>query len=207
MFYLSKTPRWLRPLHADAWWKLPGEGNKVYLSFDDGPHPSITPFVLDALDKVGAKASFFCIGNNVKRYPEVYKDILARGHRVGNHTFDHLNGWKTPDTLYADNVFRASELIQSNLFRPPYGRLKKTQKNLIKLQNPAFQLVMWDVLSGDFDLKLNARQCQELVLKGVEPGSIVVFHDSEKAFPRLEPMLIETLEMLAGKGFSMEMLP
>lgn len=207
MFYLSKTPRWLRPLHSDAWWKLPGEGNKLYLSFDDGPHPIITPFVLDALDKVGAKASFFCIGNNVTRYPEVYKDIIARGHRVGNHTYDHLNGWKTADAIYAENVVRAGELIQSNLFRPPYGRLKKSQKKLIKLHNPACQLVMWDVLSGDFDLKLNARQCQELVLKGVEPGSIVVFHDSEKAFPRLGPMLLETLEMLAGKGFSMEALP
>lgn len=207
MFYLSKTPRWLRPLHSDAWWKLPGEGKKLYLSFDDGPHPSITPFVLEALDKVGAKASFFCIGNNVQRYPEVYQDIIARGHRVGNHTYDHLNGWKTEDSRYVDNVLKAEKLIRSNLFRPPYGRLKKSQKKLIKLQNPAFQLVMWDVLSGDFDLQLSAQKCRDLVLNGVEPGSIVVFHDSEKAFPRLGAMLTETLEKLAAKGFSMEALP
>jgi peptidoglycan/xylan/chitin deacetylase (PgdA/CDA1 family) len=207
MFYLSKTPRWLRPLHSDAWWKLPGEGNKLYLSFDDGPHPVITPFVLDALDKVGAKASFFCIGNNVTRYPEVYKDIIARGHRVGNHTYDHLNGWKTADAIYAENVVRAGELIQSNLFRPPYGRLKKSQKKLLNLQKKPLQLVMWDVLSGDFDTRLDARKCQEFVLKGVEPGSIVVFHDSEKAFPRLGKMLVQTLERLADKGFQMKSLP
>jgi hypothetical protein len=197
----------MRSLHRDAWWKLPAEDRSIYLTFDDGPHPSITPFVLEALDKVGAKASFFCIGKNVRQYPEVYNEILLRGHSVGNHTYDHLNGWKTEDALYVENINQASELISSNLFRPPYGRLKKSQKKLLNLQKKPLQLVMWDVLSGDFDTRLDARKCQEFVLKGVEPGSIVVFHDSEKAFPRLGKMLVQTLERLADKGFQMKSLP
>lgn len=197
----------MRSLHRDAWWKMPAEDNKIYLTFDDGPHPSITPFVLDTLEKVGAKASFFCIGNNVRQFPEVFEEIKARGHRIGNHTYDHLNGWKTKDDLYVENVKRASELINSNLFRPPHGRLKKSQKKLLKLNKIDFQLVMWDVLSGDFDVKLDYRDCMKNVMKGVEPGSIIVFHDSEKAFPRLGKMLGETLEILADGGFQMIALP
>ena len=197
----------MRSIHRDAWWKIPVEDKKIYLSFDDGPHPSIPPFVLDELDRVNAKASFFCIGNNVRQFPEVYADIVERGHRTGNHTHDHLNGWRSKDEVYVENVKQANEWIDSNLFRPPHGRLKKSQKKLLKLQKSDFQLVMWDVLSGDFDLQLDHRDCMKNVMKGVEPGSIIVFHDSEKAFPRLGKMLRETLEILAGKGFQMAGLP
>ena len=129
--YLIKTPFWLRALYPNCTWKIPSKEKVIYISFDDGPHPEATPFVLAALKKFNAKATFFCIGNNVLKHPNVYESILLQGHQVGNHTYDHLNGWKTETPTYIENIKDATNLIESNLFRPPYGRI--TRKQIKKL--------------------------------------------------------------------------
>ena len=131
---------------------------KVYFTFDDGPHPDVTPFVLEQLNRYNAKASFFCIGKNVMAYPEIFEMIVRKGHRVGNHTHNHLNGWKTSDDLYIDNILQAQQLIPTNLFRPPYGRIKKSQCLLLAKKIPGIKIIMWDVLSADFDTGIDARK-------------------------------------------------
>lgn len=186
------------------------QGKKVYLSFDDGPHPEMTLFVLAELRKYGAKATFFCIGDNVRKYPEVYKQLLIEGHKVGNHTYNHLNGWKTDDQVYIDNVYKAAELIDSDLFRPPYGKITGFQSKLLRGDSVSnrkpFKVIMWDVLSGDFDLSITGEKCAKNVISRVGPGSIITFHDSEKAFPRLKIALPEVLKYLAERGYSFEVV-
>ncbi|WP_431213362.1 polysaccharide deacetylase family protein [Puia sp. P3] len=201
MFYLVKTPWWLKRLYPGLVWQMPWEEKKVYLSFDDGPHPEITPFILGQLKKYGARATFFCIGKNVNEYPQTYRQILMEGHRVGNHTQNHLNGWKVADDRYMANVREAAQYIDSDLFRPPYGRIGALQSRLLRGAPFNYRIVMWDVLSGDFDLSLNAEQCARNVTRHAGPGSIVVFHDSEKAYDRLKGALPLVLEYFAGKGF------
>lgn len=204
MFYLTKTPyiirRWFYPRYI---WRMPIEGKKLYLTFDDGPHPEITPFVLDELKKYNAKATFFCIGNNVAKYPQIYERIIEEGHAIGNHTCNHLNGWHTNDTAYFKNITDAAKWIDSNLFRPPYGRVTRFQaKQLIeKLQ---YDIIMWSILSGDFDVKISPEQCLKNVIRNIHPGSIVVFHDSEKAFERMRYALPETLKEGENRGYSFE---
>jgi peptidoglycan-N-acetylglucosamine deacetylase len=197
MFYFVKQ-NWLvkKVLPKNLVWQLPDDEDRIYLSFDDGPHPTITPWVLDLLKQYNCKASFFCIGDNVRKYPQVYQRILAEGHAVGNHTFRHLNGWQTDTETYLHDVRKAQELIKSNLFRPPYGRIKTGQANFLIEQGVLgnkYQIIMWDILSGDFDTKLTAEQCTQNVVLHAEPGSIVVFHDSEKAYPRLQACLPKVL--------------
>ncbi len=200
--YLVTTPWWLRKLYSPGLtWNIPAKENEVFLTFDDGPHPTITPFVLDCLHQYNAKATFFCIGKNVKQFPDVYKRILNEGHAVGNHTQNHLNGWKTNDALYLKNVLYANKLIKASLFRPPYGRITRLQVQQL-LQ--AFHIIMWDVLSGDFDTSLSPAKCLHNVTSNTTAGSIVVFHDSEKAFPRLEYALPKTLKFFTEKGFVMK---
>ncbi|MBS1974675.1 MAG: polysaccharide deacetylase family protein, partial [Bacteroidetes bacterium] len=199
MFYLVKTPWLLKRIYSSCVWDMPSQGKKMYLSFDDGPHPEATPFVLDELKKQNAKATFFCIGKNVAQYPEVYKRILEEGHRVGNHTHDHLNGWRVSDEEYINNIARAKKYIDSNLFRPPYGRIKRFQVSC--LQKAGFKIIMWDVLSADFDKKISARQCAKNVLKNAKKNSIIVFHDSEKAFHRMKVALTQTLFFFKENGF------
>lgn len=194
-------------LYPSGTWRLPASGKTVYLSFDDGPHPEITPWVLRCLKAANAKATFFCIGKNVNQYPDVYQQVLAEGHRVGNHTLQHRNGWKTGDQEYIDDIAAAAACIQSSLFRPPYGRIKKSQIRLMNQQLPALKLVMWDLLSGDFDTTLTAAQCVNNVLKHLRPGSIIVFHDSEKAFPRLKKALPEIVRSIGEMGYQMEVIP
>lgn len=202
MFYLAKTPNWVIKLFPKSTWRLPGGEKNIYLTFDDGPHPAITPFVLNELDKYGARATFFCIGANVARYYPLYKEILSRGHAVGNHTHNHLNGWKMKTEAYIADVLKAGEYIDSGLFRPPYGRItKKQHRGLVKLNRP-FQVVMWTVLSGDFDTRLTGEQCLVNVLKNTGSGSVVVFHDSEKAEERLRYCLPEILKHFSEKGYS-----
>ena len=196
--YLVKTPWLLRQLYSSLIWHLPNEENKIYLTFDDGPHPTITPFVLDVLKKYNAKATFFCIGKNVTSHPEIYLRIIEEGHRVGNHTYSHLNGWKAKDREYFADILEAEQVIETDLFRPPYGRISRVQAKEIL---PKFKIIMWDILSGDFDIKLSPQKCLEYVTKKTKPGSIIVFHDSEKAFPRLEYALPKALEFFAEKGF------
>jgi len=183
-----------------------GGANDVYLTFDDGPHPQITPWVLDLLQQYEAKASFFCIGNNVMRYPDVYRRILDEGHAVGNHTFHHLNGWKTGVQAYIDDVAAAARIIDSACFRPPYGRLRSSQAKALKENFVNMQVIMWDVLSADFDHGISADQCLQNVLLHYEPGSIIVFHDSEKAFPHLQYVLPKVLEDIKEKKFNCKVL-
>ncbi|MEO6231778.1 MAG: polysaccharide deacetylase family protein [Ferruginibacter sp.] len=204
MFYFIKTPRWLRKLYKSCVWELPGNEKIIYLTFDDGPIPEITDFVLDQLKIYKAEATFFCIGKNVMEFPEIYKRIISDGHAVGNHTFNHLNGWKTKDNVYLANIEAAKKLIDSRLFRPPYGKITKFQ--IRALANKKYQLtpIMWTVLSGDFDKKFTPEKCLENVLKNVGSGSIIVFHDSEKAAPNMKYALPEVLRIFSEKGYSFE---
>ena len=206
--YLIKTPFWLRALYPNCTWKIPSNEKVIYISFDDGPHPEATPFVLAALKKFNAKATFFCIGNNVLKHPNVYEAILQQGHRVGNHTYDHLNGWKTDINSYIDNIKDAANLIDSDLFRPPYGRITRKQIHGM-LASPAYprQIIMWDVLSGDFDLNLNGEDCARNVINNTRPGSIIVFHDSQKAWDRMSVALPIVLAYFSNLGYRMEALP
>ena len=201
MFYLVKTPGILKRMYPDCIWNFSREEKVIYLTFDDGPHPVATPFVLDTLKRYDAKATFFCIGKNVVQHPDIYKEILLGGHATGNHTNNHLNGSRTPNEEYVANIKEAKKYIDSSLFRPPYGRITNFQ---IKLLNRAFRIIMWDVLSADFDHKISAAKCTANVVKNAREGSIVVFHDSEKAFKKLEKALPETLEHFSGKGFRFE---
>jgi peptidoglycan/xylan/chitin deacetylase (PgdA/CDA1 family) len=160
-----------------------------------------TPFVLNELKKYNAKATFFCIGKNVVEQPVIYRQIIEEGHRVGNHSFNHLNGWKTEDAVYIHNVMEAKKYIDSNLFRPPYGKATKFQLKLLT-KNQQFVPVMWSVLSGDFDLALSKEKCLANVLKNSRDGSVIVCHDSEKAFEKLQFVLPKVLEYFSEKGFS-----
>lgn len=197
-------------------WQKPTKEKVLYLSFDDGPHPTATPFVLDILKQYHAKATFFCIGKNVLEQPLIYQRILQDGHRVGNHTFNHLNGWKTDDKTYLDNIFQAAKYIDSNLFRPPYGRITKFQQKILradvaetsnlKHRSSNFQIIMWTILSGDFDVKLSPQRCLQNVLLHTKPGDIVVFHDSTKAWDRMSYALPKVLEYFNSKGFRFELL-
>lgn len=179
----------------------------MYLTFDDGPHPEITPWVLDALKEYDAKATFFCIGKNVQQYPEVFAHLLNEGHRVGNHTFHHLNGWKTDTAQYIEDVQQASRWIHSNLFRPPYGRISPFQAKLLQTSSTAYRIILWDVLSADFDTRLTGNQCFQYIQHAAQPGSIIVFHDSEKAFPRMKEALQNTLNYFASKGYAFDVIP
>ena len=204
MFYFVKSPFWFKKVYPDLFWEIPTQEKNIYLTFDDGPHPIITMQVLDLLKTYNAKATFFCIGNNVVKYPEVYKRIIDDGHAVGNHTFNHLNGWKTADELYLNDINRAMEYIDSNLFRPPYGRISRFQ--IQQLLKPKYQmkLIMWSVLSGDFDPDISAEKCMNNVLLSTKPGSIIVFHDSEKAAEKMLYALPKVLEQFSKKGFAFE---
>jgi peptidoglycan-N-acetylglucosamine deacetylase len=205
MFYFTKTPFWLKMLYPTCLWNYKPERNqkKIYLSFDDGPHDAATPFVLDELKKYNARATFFCIGKNVQAEFSLYKKILTEGHRVGNHTQNHLNGWKTDNRTYLANIEKARELIDSDLFRPPYGRATAFQiRNLIDKLH--YKVVMWDVLAGDFDPKVNGKQAAERVIQNSKPGSIIVFHDSAKALQVLQVALHIVLAYFSGEGFSFE---
>ncbi len=198
MKYFVKTPWWLKKIYPSYIWDINIADKIIYLTFDDGPHPVATPFVLDELKKCNAKATFFCIGKNVVDNPEIYQRILAEGHSVGNHTYNHVNGWKTDTEKYVDDVRAASLSINSYLFRPPYGRIKNAQAK--KLKN--YKIVMWDVLSGDFDESLSNEKCLQYVIEKTRAGSIVIFHDSGKAFPRLQYALPKTIEFFLSKGYS-----
>lgn len=204
MLYAAKTPFWLKWLYPSLIWDLSQESKKVFLSFDDGPHPQITPFVLDELKKFEAKATFFCIADNVRKYPETFERILQEGHQIGNHTFNHLNGWKTSDIDYLRNIERAKTLIDSDLFRPPYGKIRRSQIKAIKQKWPQTKIIMWDVLSADFDNSISENKCLNNVITNVKAGSIIVFHDSEKAFPKMRHALPATLKYLHDKGFDFE---
>ncbi len=200
--YFIKTPWLVKKIFPHYVWSFPAKNNEVYLSFDDGPHAQITPWVLDQLKKYNAKASFFCIGKNVLQNPLVYERILTEGHAVGNHTQNHLNGWKVTEEEYLKDIKEASKTIETNLFRPPYGRINQNHlKNLNSAMGVDSKIIMWDVLSADFDQKTLPEDCLKNVIKNVEAGSIIVFHDSEKAYHSLNYALPKVLQFLNDKSF------
>ncbi len=202
MRYLVKTPWWLKKLYPTLVWDIPATEKVLYLTFDDGPHPTATPFVLNQLNLYNAKATFFCIGNNVVKYPHIYAQLLQQGHGVGNHTHDHINGWKTSAANYVNNVAVAAQHINTNIFRPPYGRITKLQAQMLQQQaNGQFGVIMWNVLSGDFDVAISPEQCLKNVRKNAQPGSIIVFHDSEKAYERMGYALPRVLDYYANQGY------
>jgi len=199
--YFIKTPWIVKKIFSQYTWSFNGGNNEVYLTFDDGPHLTITPWVLEELKKHGAKATFFCIGKNVAQHQAIYQRILNEGHAVGNHTQNHLNGWKAPAGRYLADVKEASVHIDSNLFRPPYGRITMKQSSgLSEAMGKKVKVIMWDVLSGDFDRSIKPERCLENVIKNTISGSVIVFHDSEKAFCNLLYVLPEVLIYLKSKG-------
>ncbi|MEM7375224.1 MAG: polysaccharide deacetylase family protein [Bacteroidota bacterium] len=208
--YLKKIPGILQRYYPEYLWKKEGNENILYLTFDDGPTPSITPWVLDQLAEYKAKATFFLIGKNVKDHPEILHRILDEGHAVGNHTQHHMNGWKTPLKTYLKDALLAQQTIaeysgfQTTLFRPPYGKINTSQARRI---SQSHQIVMMDVISGDFDTQRNGEECCKTVVKNAKPGSIVLLHDSEKAWSRLESCLPHILESFQAKGYRFEALP
>jgi peptidoglycan/xylan/chitin deacetylase (PgdA/CDA1 family) len=174
----------------------------LYLSFDDGPHPAITPFVLDELKKYNAKATFFCIGDNVIMYPEVYNRYLEEGHTVGNHTQKHVNGWKTKDEIYLQDVKEAGLYIKSNLFRPPYGRIRRSQIKLLHKANPYQKIVMWNILAGDWVPELKPERCYQRIKAKIGDGDIIVLHESDKAWDRMSYCLPRLLKEFTESGYS-----
>jgi peptidoglycan/xylan/chitin deacetylase (PgdA/CDA1 family) len=203
MSFWVKTNRIIKWIFPNYNWNIPNDEQKVFLTFDDGPTPEITEWVLEQLKKYNAKATFFCIGNNIEKYPEIFQKTIAEGHAIGNHTFDHLNGWKTTTEDYIENVklyeTQNPKLVTRNLFRPPYGKIKHSQSKI--LRKLGYKIIMWDVLSRDYDQSISATQCLENVLSNIETGSIIVFHDSVKAEHNLKYVLPKTLEFLKEKGF------
>jgi peptidoglycan-N-acetylglucosamine deacetylase len=211
--------KWMYP---GITWNMPVEkGEKIlYLTFDDGPHPIATTFVLDQLKQFDAKATFFCIGRNVVDHAEVYKKIIDEGHVVGNHTFNHLNGWRTKDDEYVADVLKAATVIDSGLFRPPYGRITRFQSAILRktvvdspqlklpsdstlnLQHSTFNIIMWSVLSADWDNNIDGKKCYENIVLNAKSGSIVVFHDSAKALERMQFALPKVLEYYAKEGYT-----
>ncbi|MFM7645683.1 MAG: polysaccharide deacetylase family protein [Sphingomonadales bacterium] len=201
-FYFYQTPGWLARCFPERVWRIKTSLPELYVTFDDGPHPSITPFVLDTLARYNAKASFFCIGSHVARNPSLYQRIISEGHQVGNHTHHHLNGWKTANQQYLADVTEATRFIDSHLFRPPYGRLRSSQAREVRALLPGEgRIVMWDLLSGDFDTRLSGQDCFAICKERLRPGSIIVMHDSEKAWPRLSIALPLLLEYALSKGY------
>lgn len=206
MFYLVKTPALLKKLYPECLWNVKTNENIIYLTFDDGPTPDVTNYVLDELKKYNAKATFFCIGKNVNDHFDIYKRVIAEGHKPGNHTFNHLNGRKTDDRKYLADIKQAANIIDSEYFRPPYGRITKFQLKALQGENFKLKTVMWSVLSGDFDIKISPENCYLNVVSNVKAGSIIVFHDSLKAFPRLQYTLPRFLNLFSEKGFQFKIL-
>ncbi len=204
IFYWVKTSIFIKKIFFRHIWSIPNKEKAVYLTFDDGPTPEITEWVLAELKKHEAKATFFCIGNNIEKHPSIFSKILQEGHAIGNHTFNHLNGWKTDKTAYVQNALQCAKAIEafaykSKLFRPPYGKIKPSQAKA--LRDTGYQVIMWDVLSADFDQQISPEQCLENVLRNVASGSIIVFHDSVKAYKNLKYVLPKTLSFLAQNKY------
>lgn len=202
--YFTKNPILLKKMYPSLIWDIPSASKTIYLSFDDGPIPEVTPFVLETLERYDAKATFFCIGDNVRKHPEIYEQVKSAGHSIGNHTFNHLNGWKTDTNVYLENIALCNSFTKTKLFRPPYGRILPSQIKGIKKNYPDTKIIMWDILSGDFDLNIDAEKCYKNATQATESGSIIVFHDSIKAYPRLKTALPKSLEFWKNEGYSFE---
>jgi peptidoglycan/xylan/chitin deacetylase (PgdA/CDA1 family) len=209
-FFLIKTPRFISTcLSETLLWKV-SHTRDIFLTFDDGPHPKATPWVLECLQKYGMQGTFFCVGRNVELHETLFHHILAEGHQVGNHTYSHLDAWKFDPTTYLKDVIKAEQILTISagrpplLFRPPYGHLKPKIRQILSQH---YRIVMWDVLTGDFEPTLNVNATLKKVYKAIEPGSIIVFHDSEKAFPQLKKMLPLLLHFLKEEGYGTGFIP
>jgi peptidoglycan/xylan/chitin deacetylase (PgdA/CDA1 family) len=206
-FYIPKTPSCMMRFFSKYTWCFSRDVKEIYLTFDDGPIPEVTQFVLDELKKYNAKATFFCIGKNILNHPDVFKKIKNSKHTIGNHTYNHLNGWATKNKDYFDNFLQCEPIISKTLdestkpklFRPPYGKIKKSQaKSILK---KGYRIIMWDVLSADFDVATSKEECLRNVLNNTKNGSIIVFHDSVKASEKLKFVLPKVLKEFSEKGF------
>ena len=200
--YFIKTPRILKQLFAKYTWSFFTNKKEIYLTFDDGPIPQVTEFVLDQLHNFNAKATFFCIGDNIRKYPAVFSRIVNEGHSVGNHTFNHLNGWKSSNTAYIENTSKCESLLpdqKTKLFRPPYGKIKRKQAKQLLASD--YKIIMWDVLSADFDSSITKEKCLQNVLENAQNGSIIVFHDSIKASDKLYYALPKVLKEFSQRGY------
>lgn len=205
MWYPVKTPEFVKLLFPELIWDYKKiKSKKIYLTFDDGPNPATTPWILDTLNNFNAKATFFCVGANVEKNELLYQNIISQGHKIGNHSNTHLNGWKTKTSLYLKDVEECASKIKSNLFRPPYGKIRLKQKNLLLKQN--FKIVMWDIIAGDFDKNLTQETCLKNIIKFGKNGSIIVLHDSVKAWKNLEYVLPKVLKHYSDLGYSFDSL-
>ncbi|MBC7891928.1 MAG: polysaccharide deacetylase family protein [Sphingobacteriaceae bacterium] len=203
--FLHKAILPLRALYPDFIWRMPASEETIYLTFDDGPIPDVTEWVLEQLDAFGAKATFFCIGDNVVKNPSVFEKVRAGGHTVGNHTFNHLNGWKTDEATYLTNFEECQRVLpDTTLFRPPYGRITRPQARTVRRTH---RVVMWDVLSGDFSTELSPEVVLQKTLKHSKPGSIVLFHDSLKARRTMQYALPRVLSHFSERGFRFKAIP
>ena len=209
-----KIPGLVKKVYPSRIWDGPKNGKSLYLTFDDGPIPEITPWVLEELRKFDARATFFCIGDNVRKHPEVFRQVITEGHAVGNHTFNHLNGWKTSSQKYLENSLQAQqqmeqaaseEVLKDQLFRPPYGKIREKQARL--LRKHGFKIVMWDIISEDYNQHLSEEKCLQNVLENAVSGSIVVFHDSIKAEKNLKFTLPKVLKHFKERGYTFSPLP
>jgi len=197
--YLSRIPtiiKWFFP--SSLLWKVTTSKKEIYLTFDDGPVPEVTLWVLDILDRYNAKATFFMVGENAAKYPELVKEIQNRGHAIGNHSYNHIKGWKVSDNEYYGNIIKAEKNIPSPLFRPPHGQIRPRQARHLSKK---YQIVMWTILSGDYDPKKTPEECFHNVKKNLKPGSIIVFHDSLKANKNMKTALEESLKFLVENGW------
>lgn len=204
IMYLIKTPGFVKEFSPQLTWDLAPNNHTIYLTFDDGPHPELTPQVLTLLNKYNATGTFFCVGENIEKHPETFEMLRTHEQGIGSHTYHHLNGWTSDNVTYFKDIKRAASLAGSILFRPPYGRIKPSQIPIIQHH---FEIIMWSVLSGDFDMTLTGKKCFENVRRHVSDGSIVVFHDSTKAADRLLYALPRTLDYFSKLGYRFDALP
>ena len=193
-----QTPRFLHKLFPKLIWKEQVTSKEIYLTFDDGPHPNITPKILNILAQYDAKACFFCVGENVQRYPETFQSVLDAGHQVGNHTFNHIQGWKVPDDVYLENIEKCNNLVHSRFFRPPHGKIKPSQVRRLK-EN--YNIVMWTVITHDYDSSYDSDICLKKAIRKTRPGDVVVFHDSAKAEKNVLDVLPKFLEHFSRLGY------
>jgi peptidoglycan/xylan/chitin deacetylase (PgdA/CDA1 family) len=205
MWYPVKTPEFVKLIFPELIWDFrKNDEKRIYLTFDDGPNPGTTPWILDTLKYYNAKATFFCVGANVEKNEELYQNILNQGHKTGNHSNNHLNGWKTKTSLYLKNVEECANKVKSKLFRPPYGKIRLKQKNLLLKRN--YKIVMWDIIAGDFDENINPETCLKNITNFGKEGSIIVLHDSVKAWKNLEYVLPKVLKYYSDLGYSFNAL-
>ena len=199
----ARPPKLLQSLLPQCFWSLPNKQNKIYLTFDDGPTPEVLPFILKTLDTYKVLATFFCVGENMQKHPDLVKDMLKRGHTIGNHTFNHISGWRTKNKTYFENIEVCNKVYKSKLFRPPYGRLRASQANELRKK---YKVIMWDVLSYDYDKKVLPQTCFRNVIDATKSGSVIVFHDNTKALKNIEYALPRSIDFLLKKDFVFDVI-